>query len=63
LVSDQELQTRKKEGSTMSIPTSQTPWQELYRRTVGDLEHGACIDFATDFLRVIERRGEPRHSH
>jgi dihydroxy-acid dehydratase len=63
LVSDQELQTRKKEGSTMSIPTSQTPWQELYRRTVGDLEHGACVDFATEFLRVIERRGEPRHSH
>jgi len=63
LVSDQELQVRKKEGSAMSVPTSQTPWQELYRRTVGDLEHGACIDFATDFLRVIERRGEPRHSH
>jgi hypothetical protein len=34
LISDQELQALKKEGSAMSIPKSQTPWQELYRRTV-----------------------------
>ena len=42
---------------------NQTPWQELYRASVGDLSHGACLEPATAYVRVLERAGIPRNSH
>jgi hypothetical protein len=39
-----------------------TPWQELYRQTVGQLEAGACA-VATHYVAIIARYGEPYHSH
>ena len=44
-------------------PPSQTPWQELQRKFVGQLASGACLDFAVDFQRVAQTKGVPRHSH
>lgn len=44
-------------------PESQTPWQEIHRATVGQLSTGACIEPATLYLRIAERKGVPRHSH
>jgi xylonate dehydratase len=40
-----------------------TPWQELYRQTIGQLEAGACADLATRYVATIARYGEPYHSH
>src|SRR3546814_5910050 len=46
-----------------SIPQHQTPWQEIYRSMVGQLSTGACLEPATLYLSIVEKRGEPRHSH
>ncbi len=41
----------------------QTPWEQLFRAQVGQLSTGMCLEPATAFLRILETRGEPRHSH
>jgi dihydroxy-acid dehydratase len=41
---------------------SQTPWQELQRKFVGQLSDGACLDFATDYQRIAAK-GIPRDNH
>jgi dihydroxy-acid dehydratase len=46
---------------TPSIPAHQTPWQELYRNHVGQLEGGGCLEFATGYRRVAETL--PRDNH
>jgi D-xylose transport system substrate-binding protein len=45
LVGDEELAKRKAEGIP-AVPPSQTPWQQLYRSTVGQMESGACMELA-----------------
>ena len=60
LVDAAEWERRKKAG-TPAPPESQTPWQELYRRHVGQLADGGCLEFATGYQRVA--RKDPRHSH
>ena len=40
---------------------SETPWQALYRRETGQLESGACLEFALS-KRGFARR-VPRHNH
>jgi len=62
LVDDDEL-ARRRETATFEIPAAQTPWQELYRQTVGQLSTGGCLEPATLYLKVIAERGNPRHSH
>ncbi|WP_246794019.1 IlvD/Edd family dehydratase [Burkholderia perseverans] len=62
LVDEAEL-ARRRETAGFSVPPSQTPWQELYRQTVGQLSTGGCLEPATLYLKVIETRGNPRHSH
>jgi dihydroxy-acid dehydratase len=42
---------------------SQTPWQDLQRRTVGQLASGACLDFAVSYQRIATTRGLPRDNH
>ncbi|MFY8106755.1 MAG: IlvD/Edd family dehydratase [Elstera sp.] len=44
------------------IPASQTPWQEMYRKSVGQLQTGGCLDFATAYHQVAAR-STLRHSH
>jgi dihydroxy-acid dehydratase len=41
----------------------QTPWQEIYRKMVGQLSTGGCLEPATLYLDIVNTRGEPRHSH
>ena len=43
--------------------TNQTPWQEIYRRTVGQLGEGAVMELDEQHIRLLERHGTPRHSH
>ncbi|MGN6319257.1 IlvD/Edd family dehydratase [Trinickia sp.] len=62
LVDEAELERRRAEGAP-AVPASQTPWQEIYRQFVGQLSTGGCLEPATLYLKVIETRGDPRHSH
>ena len=47
----------------IKIINNQTPWQELSRLTVGQLEDGACIKTRSVYNRIVEKKGTPRHSH
>lgn len=60
LISDEELTRRKTEGMP-AIRPSQTPWQEIYRATVGQLESGACMELAVKYRGVGNTL--PRHNH
>ena len=39
----------------------QTPWQEIYRSTVGQLSTGGCIELATKYHNIVEDL--PRDNH
>ncbi len=60
LVSDEEIARRKKEGLP-PVPESATPWQELYRSTVGQLDSGAVMEMAVKYRGVAKKT--PRHNH
>jgi dihydroxy-acid dehydratase len=57
-----ELEARKAAWTPPDLVTM-TPWEEIYRSTVGQLGSGACLEPATLFLNVIETRGESRNNH
>jgi dihydroxy-acid dehydratase len=40
---------------------NQTPWQEVYRSTVGQLATGGCMELACRYRQVA--RQLPRHNH
>jgi len=60
LVDEAELLRRRSE-EIPAIPPSQTPWQEIYRSTVGQLESGACMELAVPYRGLAEKM--PRHNH
>lgn len=60
LVSDAELAARKAQGIP-PVPASQTPWQQLYRATVGQMESGACMELALEYRGVGHTLA--RHNH
>jgi dihydroxy-acid dehydratase len=60
LISDEEFTKRKGEGIP-PIPASQTPWQQLYRSTVGQMETGACMELALEYRGVGQTLA--RHNH
>jgi dihydroxy-acid dehydratase len=60
LVSAAEIARRKTEGLP-AIPATATPWQELYRAHVGQLDSGGCLEFAVKYQQVA--RKTPRHNH
>jgi dihydroxy-acid dehydratase len=60
LLSDEEIAQRRSDSKPAEL-VNHSPWQELYRTHVGQLETGACLEFAVtyrDLGKVI-----PRHSH
>ena len=57
-----ELQRRRAAWKPPEL-VSQTPWQELHRRYVGQLQSGACMDFAISYQRVASTYGVPRDNH
>jgi dihydroxy-acid dehydratase len=65
LIPDAELAERRaalaRDG--YSYPPSQTPWQEIQRRLVGQLESGAILEGSEDFQRIAQTRGLPRDNH
>jgi len=62
LISDEEIENRKK---NVKIPKlkNQTPWQEIARSLVGQLETGACLETESMYLDITNTKGIPRHSH
>ena len=60
LVDDDELARRKAAGIP-PVPASQTPWQEIYRQTVGQLDSGGCMELALKYRGVGQDL--PRHNH
>jgi dihydroxy-acid dehydratase len=66
LISDQELAVRREALEAKGgypYPASQTPWQEIQRGLVGQLETGATLELAVDYQRVAQTKGLPRDSH
>lgn len=60
LVDAAEIARRKAEPPP-PVPASQSPWQAIYRATVGQLDRGAVIEEATAFQRIGQTL--PRHNH
>ncbi|WP_020652428.1 IlvD/Edd family dehydratase [Massilia niastensis] len=60
LLADGELEARRRDAPP-AIPASQTPWQEIYRATVGQLHTGACMEMALPYRGVGQDM--PRHNH
>src|SRR5215510_615086 len=66
LIAPDELERRRARLAASGgyrAPDSQTPWQELYRQTVGQHATGACMELATRYQDLVVRFGPPRHSH
>jgi dihydroxy-acid dehydratase len=66
LISTDELDQRRARlaaSGGFPHPESQTPWQELYRITVGQHATGACLELATRYHDIATRFRTPRHSH
>ena len=62
LISAEELAARRAELSPRPLE-NQTPWQELYRATVGQLDRGGCMEMAVKYQDLVHRKGLPRDSH
>tara|TARA_E500000178_G_scaffold140003_1_gene139639 strand:+ start:108 stop:1883 length:1776 start_codon:yes stop_codon:yes gene_type:complete len=62
LISQSEFKKRRKKKKLLKID-NQTPWQEIFRNTVGQLEDGACINTRSQYLDVATKKGIPRNSH
>jgi dihydroxy-acid dehydratase len=60
LISDEEIDRRRRDLKPVSL-THDSPWQELYRQHVGQLETGGCLEFAVGYRDL--RKIVPRHSH
>ena len=60
MLDESELQKRRGHLKTEVIE-NQTPWQEIYRNTVGQLSSGGIIELAAKYRKI--RNTIPRHSH
>ena len=60
LLDESELKKRRKNLKSVIIE-HQTPWQEIYRDTVGQLSRGGIIELATKYRKI--KKTIPRHSH
>lgn len=60
LVADDELERRKSAGIP-AVPESRTPWQEIFRASVGQLDRGATLEAAVKYRGIAAT--PPRHNH
>jgi len=66
LIPDEELERRRAELKAKGgypYPADQTPWQELYRKTVGQHATGACMELATRYHDIAHTVGVARDNH
>ena len=62
LISQAEFKKRRKQKKIPKL-NNQTPWQEISRKTVGQLEDGACMNLNGVYLDIVNKKGLPRNSH
>ena len=66
LISDEEIATRRAaleaEGG-YQFPKHQTPWQEIQRSVVGQMNTGAILEGAEKYQRIAQTKGLPRDNH
>ncbi len=62
LISQFEFKKRRKNKKLFKA-NNQTPWQEIFRNTVSQLEDGACIKSRGTYLDISNKKGLPRNSH
>jgi dihydroxy-acid dehydratase len=66
LLPDAELQQRFQQLAAAGgyvYPGNQTPWQELQRGIVGQMDTGAVLEPAVKYQRIARTKGIPRHNH
>ncbi|HEY0621585.1 dihydroxy-acid dehydratase, partial [Sphingomonas sp.] len=44
-------------------PPSQTPWQQIQRNLVGQMDTGAILEGSDKFQRIAQTHGLPRDNH
>src|SRR3712207_879704 len=55
LVDEEEIERRKREDGVPPVPESRTPWQELYRDHVGQLDGGGVLEAALKYRGVASK--------
>ena len=60
ILDESELKKRREKLKSVIIE-HQTPWQEIYRDTVGQLSQGGIIELAAKYRKI--KKTIPRHSH
>ncbi|HWW28323.1 MAG TPA: IlvD/Edd family dehydratase [Caulobacter sp.] len=66
LVTPEEIVVRRKAleaAGGYAYPESQTPWQEIQRNIVGQMETGAVLEPAVKYQRIAQTKGLPRDNH
>ena len=66
LIPDDELAARRRaleEAGGYPYPASQTPWQEIQRALVGQMNTGAILEGAEKYQRIAQTQGLPRDNH
>jgi dihydroxy-acid dehydratase len=66
LIPDAELAERRRaleEAGGFDYPPSQTPWQEMQRAVVGQLNTGAILEGAEKYQRIAQTGNIPRDNH
>ena len=66
LISDAELAERRatlEAAGGFKYPASQTPWQEIQRSVVGQMDTGAILEGAEKYQRIAQTMGLPRDNH
>jgi len=66
LISDEELAERRRALSATGgypYPPSQTPWQEIQRGIVGQMDTGAILEGSEKYQRIAQTKGLPRDNH
>ncbi len=66
LVEDREMEARRdalEADGGFKIPGNQTPWQEIQRRLVGELDMGGVLEGAVSYQRIAQTKGIPRDNH
>jgi len=66
LVTPEEIVARRKAleaAGGFQYPESQTPWQEIQRAIVGQMETGAVLEPAIKYQRIAQTKGLPRDNH
>ena len=66
LLSDEELAVRRRalaQAGGYQVPASQTPWQQIQRALVGQLDSGAILEGSEKYQRIAQTAGLPRDNH